>query len=421
MTCSVTVLRWFSAAAPLAALLGCGSSSGGAGTDGGGDAEVDAGPPLAPEIGTGDHSPASVTLTSIAGSSDELQAPTDLAFNPLIPDDLWVTNYDDDSVVIIHDATSGSPNAEYRKDWYGDPTGFPASHFMPNPTSIAFGRDETSSAPEPAGTGGIPGTFATCGDNRNDYDDSSPPNDFMGPALWPSDLSIFAERPLTPLGSHIDMLHCSPYCMGLAHETANIYWAFDGHARDPDNPYCTAGGCRFLNTSAIVRYDFHNDHGPGNDDHSDGEARQYVTTDLRRVSGVPSHLIYDTETQFLYIADTGHGRIATLDTTSGSMGVALDPPEPMVSYNVMNDAVLNDVVPAGGDLEAPSGLELYNGLLYVTDHATGLIHAYDLAGTRVNYLDTGRGVDALAGMAFGSDGKLYLVDMETNEVLRIDP
>lgn len=382
---------------------------------------------LAPEIGTGDHTPSSVTFVAIADSSDEVQRPTDLAFNPRIPDDLWVTNFNDDSMVIIHEATSQDPDPEYRKDWYGSVAGDPASHFMPNPTSIAFGRDETSSQPEPVGAGGALGTFATCGDNRNDYDGFGSPNDFMGAALWPSDLDMFAERPNTPfgLGSHLDMLHCSPQCMGIAHQEENIYWAFAGRSRDENDPFCTptmfGPVCSFLNDSSIVYYDFQDDHGPGNDDHSDGEAYQYVTGEVDRVPGVPSHLFYEAESEMLYIADTGNSRIAVLDTTTGDIGQDLQPMEPMVAWSIVDDAEIVDVVPSGGELDQPSGLELHNGLLYVSDHATAMIHAYDLDGVRVNWLDTGRDEDALAGMAFGPDGKLYLVDMETDEVLRLDP
>jgi hypothetical protein len=403
------------------ALAGCASSDPEAGP-------ADAGPPdagpQAPAIGTGDHTPSSVTFVAIAESDDGVQLPTDLAFNPRIPDELWVTNYDDDSVVVIHEATS-DPDPEYLKDWYGLFTGEPASHFMPNPTSIAFGRDETSDTPEPVGAGGILGTFATCGDNRNDYDGFGTPNDFMGAALWPSDLEMFANRPDTFLGSHLDMLHCGPQCMGIAHQEENVYWAFAGRARDPEDPFCTftmfGPECSFVSDSAIVYYDFQEDHGPGNDDHSDGEAYQYVTGEVDRVPGVPSHLVYDAETALLYIADTGNGRIAALDTTTGDVGDDLEPMEPMNTYAMVDDAVITDVVAAGGVLERPSGLELHEGLLYVSDHATGIIHAFDLSGERVNYLDTGRGEDALAGMAFGPDGRIYLVDMETDEVLRLDP
>ena len=40
--------------------------------------------------------------------------------------------------------------------------------------------------------------------------------------------------------------------MGIAYETGNVYWIFDGNNND------------------IVRYDFVADHGPGNTFHDDG-------------------------------------------------------------------------------------------------------------------------------------------------------
>ena len=55
----------------------------------------------------------------------------------------------------------------------------------------------------------------------------------MGPALWPSSLSHFAiENQNTGnglLGSHIDMLHGSPYGVGIAHDYDNVYWYNDGY------------------------------------------------------------------------------------------------------------------------------------------------------------------------------------------------
>src|SRR5205823_1631039 len=110
----------------------------------------------------------------------KLKVPRALAFNPMRPDELWITNYGDDSMVIVHATTSDSSRkSERRKDGY-------ALHFMAKPSSIAFGQNHTSSRV------GKPGTFATCQESRNTYDDTQPPNDFMGPTLWSSDLSIFA-------------------------------------------------------------------------------------------------------------------------------------------------------------------------------------------------------------------------------------
>src|SRR5688572_22561559 len=57
------------------------------------------------QLGSGDHTAASVTLTEIAGPSSGLRRPRDLAFNPRRPDELWAVNYDDNSVVVVTDAS----------------------------------------------------------------------------------------------------------------------------------------------------------------------------------------------------------------------------------------------------------------------------------------------------------------------------
>src|SRR5688572_31381259 len=62
--------------------------------------------PTAPQLGSGDHSPSSVTFTPIATAANGLKQPRDLAFNPLRPEEMWIVNYDDDSVVIV----TGAPN-----------------------------------------------------------------------------------------------------------------------------------------------------------------------------------------------------------------------------------------------------------------------------------------------------------------------
>jgi hypothetical protein len=342
----------------------------------------------APELGSGDHGPDSVTFTQIAAPEDRLQDPRDLAFNPLRPDELWIVSHEDDSVVIVHDASTDGRSAEYRKDGY-------ALHFMAEPSSIAFGSAET--------TMGLPGTFATCGESRNTYNGQDPVgNDFMGPVLWSSDPTVFAAQDPNGLGSHLDMLHCSPLCMGIAHEAGNAYWVFAGL------------------TNSIYWYDFGVDDGIGNDDHSDGRARQLVAGEVLYVPDVPSSLVFDELSGLVYIADTGHGRITALDPTTGAMGARLPEPEPMAEHVAIDGAVMVDVVPPG-ELGQPSGLELHDGLLYVSDAADGRILAFDLEGTLVNWLDTGLGAGALAGLAFGPDGRIYLVDRVGQRVLRIDP
>lgn len=74
-----------------------------------------------------------------------------------------------------------------------------------------------------------------------------------------------------------------------------------------------------------------------------------------------------------------------------------------------------------GALDKPSGLEIKRDYLYVSDYATGRISAFSFDGKLVNSVDTGLGEGALSGMSFGPDGRLYLVDMRGDRVVRIDP
>ena len=338
----------------------------------------------APQLGSGDRSPGSVTFTPIATAANGLKQPRDLAFNPMRPEELWVVSYDDDSMLIISGAPGDARTYDKRIDGY-------ALHFMEQVTAIDFGADAT--------TFGKPGTFGTCGESRNTYNGQAAMNDFTGPALWSSDLTVFAKQNPNGLGSHLDMLHNTPLCMGIVHEEGNKYWAFNG-----------LGG-------SIERYDFAEDDGIGNDDHGDGLTWRYGKGTVARVANVPSHLAWDAASSTLYIADTGNARIAKLDALSGTAGARVPTHETPIQE--MDGAMIETVV--DGDVQKPAGLELHDGLLYVTDNAASRILAFDLDGVLVNYLDTGIAGGALGGMNFGPDGKIYFVDMLGNRVLRIDP
>lgn len=341
--------------------------------------EVESPRPI-PRLDAGD-----VGLVEIAGPSSGLEDPRDLAFDPRRPGDLWVVSDDVGAVVIVHDATGPSPTTERRRD-------AAAAHFLHRASSIAFGADET--------TFGIPGTFATCGESRNE-NGLEGSEDFMGPVLWSSDPSVFARQNPRGLGSHLDMLHESPLCMGIAHERDNVYWVVTGA------------------TGAITRYDFGEDHGVGMDDHRDGSAWEYARGTIGYVPGVPSHLVMGPEAM-LYVADPGHGRVIRLDTTSGRVGAQLPAPERLRGGHPRIDgAHVTDLV-APGYLARPSGIELHDGALWVSDAATGRITAFSTRGERLAELDTGLGPDALAGIAFGPDGRLYLVERLGSRVLRVE-
>lgn len=334
--------------------------------------------PPAHQLGVGDGSSSSVKL-KLFGDVGPDARPNDLAFNPKVPGELWVIGYANDTAHVA------SGIGTDRVSWaaYLDPA---ARHFMHKTSALAMG-DGTD--------------FATCGNNDNSQ--NGPANMFMGPALFTTDLNVFAKATPGGLGSHIDMLHNSPFCRGIAHEAGRIYWAFNAH------------------DSSIDRYDFGLDHGPGNDDHSDGTIRRYAYGLVKGAEDdTVSHVAFDAATKKLYIADTGNKRIVALDTTRGTLGNPLERRNEPLKEDGYMDGTAVEVVVAPGTLEAPAGLELHEGLLFVSDAKTSKIHAFDTKGALVRSLDTGLAPGSLAGMTFGPDGHLWLVDRKSGKVYRVD-
>jgi DNA-binding beta-propeller fold protein YncE len=198
------------------------------------------------------------------------------------------------------------------------------------------------------------------------------------------------------------MLHETPYCMGVAHEQANVYWVFNG------------------DVGSFDRYDFHQPHEPGADDHSDGEVWSYGEGELSRVPGVPSHMAYDSRRRLLYASDSGNGRVVALDTTSGFEDGTIVAYETIPTNLRMSGATVTEVL-APGTLDVPSGLTLREGVLFVTDHQTSRIIAMGPAGNVIRELETGLAPNSLAGISIGPDQKSYLTDLQTGRVLRIEP
>lgn len=369
---------------------------------GGGDDTGGAGLPGIGALGNETHDLSEVTLTEIGTSSDGLSLPRDLAFSNYVDDELWVVNRDDDSVTIISAAGTAEQSTQHLIDPY-------ALHFMEESSSLAFGAPLFAASEYP--------NFGTCGESTNTYNDQAPGNDFMGPSLWSSDPDVFAvSNPeavafmsdlwgmYTDLGSHLDMLHQTPLCMGMAWQTENLYWVFNGR------------------TNSINRVDFQDDHGVGYDDHSDGLVGRYVVGEVSRVEDVPSHLVFDPDTAFLYIADTGNRSIRVLDTTTGERGLALPQMEPGTDHYSVNDALMWTLIDGDDhDIVQPSGLALVDETLFVTDHATGFIHAFDLEGNLIDWLDTGLGEGALMGIEARSTDDLWVVDARNDRILRLQP
>ena len=136
-----------------------------------------------------------------------------------------------------------------------------------------------------------------------------------------------------------------------------------------------------------------------------------------------SHMAVDAASGTLYVADTGNSRVVRLDTrveTTEDMPRIRTTIRETPLYGVPDSSV-EEVVGAAGELGQPSGLALRNGLIYVGDYANGRISAFRFSGERVNWLDTGLGENTLTGIAFGPEGRLFVIDRRNNRVVRIDP
>lgn len=331
-----------------------------------------------PVLGGGTHSIHAVTLEVVSTASDPLDRPTDLAFNPSVPGELWVTNMGDDSMTIFEHA--GGPDQTSSRRY--DPSS--SGHFLARPSAIAFGT---------------PGVMATA-QQEDAVTQPSTPWDFMGPTLWAADAAFFdAGHP-----SHLDMLHNSPNGSGIAWETGNAYWLFDG-----------------LHGS-LTRYDFHADHGLGGTDHQDGEVYRFIDGQLGYEPWVGSHVVWDGSARKVYAADTARGRIVRLHPDSGSVGEDLSPNYDGGIQRAVGGAEL-EVLVDGNQLEAPmpkpSGLEIQGGVLFVTDHATSIIFGFSMDGELLDWLETGLPANTLMGIAFAADGSLFAVDVIGNGILRI--
>jgi hypothetical protein len=339
--------------------------------------------------------------TSVIVSTNLMQ-PSDLAWNPYATDELWIMNHGDSSAAIVSSATSEARSVQRRLDPEA------ARHFMPSPNGFAFGARETTVIDAQGKM--VEGTFATCPENREDY---------MGPTLWTPDPRIFAiaksdrEPPFNGpdtgaegIGSHLDMLHRTPLCTGIAWGGAgNVYWTYSAAY------------------SMFVKYDFGKDHGIGNADHSDGSVWRYAASGIGYVQNVPSHLAYAPDSGLLYMADTGNARIIALDpadATSSAM-TARENVDGLRQALDMDGAQLKVLVASAYGLMKPSGLRLHAGQLYVSDNATGTIHKFTLSGEPIAKVQIAAvKAGALAGLNFGPDGLLYFVDMVDNRVLRLD-
>ena len=337
------------------------------------------------------------TVSVVQGTeSDGLFKPRDLDFHtlPNRTNELWVINENSasfdlnfgGSTVTYYNAGLDNQWADYRKDSY-------SGHFMHTASAISFSDN-----------GGFANTLDVQDANGN------PNGYFSGCTLWDSDTSVYARinqnGPL--LGSHWDMVHQSPFSVGIAAETENIYWLFDGYH------------------STVAKYNFqepHPDHEHGGEDHSDGVVYRYDEIEIERVNGLSSHMVLDNENDHLYICDTGNQRIIKMNTNTGTINYSLTPyGENIEGYYSMIGAQYETIIDSG--LVLPTGIDIFENYLLVSDYSNGDIVFYDLEQLGINQelkrLKTDREND-LMSIKVGPDGTIWYVGTNTNELVQIVP
>merc|ERR1711871_666269 len=333
----------------------------------------------------------------VARAAHGLNNPRDLQFNPAHPSMLWVANNDTDDLTII-DVGLGASSAMTLRDRA-------PFHYMERISSLAFDTR---------------GYFATCQESRNSYDDLMVPNDFMGPTLYDGSFSELVNARAQPCDvdddsstcyfTHIDMLHETPMCMGIAHDNeqdtpfGHVYWLFDGM------------------NGTLNRFDFQEPHGPGSLDHSRASIRRFSDVELTAVRGVPGHIMMDPHARVLYIADTGAGRVIRIDPDSGRFlrnarreFSIYSSMEATFEYSIYG-CTSQEVVATG--IDQPSGLYVDGLYVYVGEHGTGRVLVFEKStGRRVSQVQTG--AEGLFGLEMDGNGQLWYVDGPGSQVGRV--
>ncbi|MBT8231208.1 MAG: T9SS type A sorting domain-containing protein [Saprospiraceae bacterium] len=316
-------------------------------------------------------------VVPIANTTHGLDKPTDLDFFPLLgKDELWVINERVESsggstVTISNTTDDVNRSFDMRVD--GN-----AWHFMSLPTALAFSDDNFN--------------FAS---STGVQDANHSGGTFTGPTLWSSDPTIYAQ-PSGGNGSHLDMLHGSPLCMGIAHEVDNVFWVYDAWNSD------------------IVRYDFVADHGPGNDDHSDGKLHRYQNIGISKDNDIPNHMMLDKKTGWLYFVDNGNDRVMRLDINSGTSGQNLALINEPLSEHIRIDNFDVEMVAEGFD--RPCGLEIFENYLLIGNYGSGLIDVFDMDQEFLNLGSIDSGDPGLTGIKVGPDGNIWCTNRLRNEL-----
>eukprot|EP00579_Thalassiosira_antarctica_P010657 CAMPEP_0201910854 /NCGR_PEP_ID=MMETSP0903-20130614/2060_1 /ASSEMBLY_ACC=CAM_ASM_000552 /TAXON_ID=420261 /ORGANISM="Thalassiosira antarctica, Strain CCMP982" /LENGTH=1038 /DNA_ID=CAMNT_0048445531 /DNA_START=117 /DNA_END=3233 /DNA_ORIENTATION=- len=359
-------------------------------------------------------------------------------FHPNEGEELWVANGYNHSISII-----ASLGTEYQTTISRRDRGY--YHYMNNITALAF--NTVNSSPRNADQDTF-NYFALCNDNINDYVGSKEPNYFMGPTLYDTNTvnNPGKKNTVNRAGDdcsdpadqcfflHADMLHEAPACIGIAHdpevETAYgaVYWAFD-----------TTGDNSGYDGGQLVKFDFSQPHGPGSMDHSIAAVRRYPEVKLYREDGNSDQqqqhaghhagMVVHPTKRVLYIANPGKGTVVAVHIDTGRYSRTAREEYPIFSnrlpsfeYSIYECVEQEDIF-AGG-LDNPSGLvlSLDGTKLFVAERGGRIVALEVESGMVLQSIDLSPlGYTSIGGLTISpTTGALYFVDMNMNQVVRID-
>tara|TARA_A100001035_G_C27590468_1_gene411669 strand:+ start:10 stop:588 length:579 start_codon:yes stop_codon:yes gene_type:complete len=134
-------------------------------------------------------------------------------------------------------------------------------------------------------------------------------------------------------------------------------------------------------------------------------------------------MVLDNETGYLYICDTGNQRIIKMNTNTGSINYSLTPyGENIEGYYSMIGVQYETIIDSG--LILPTGIDIYENYLIVSDYSNGDVIFYDLDNLGINQelkrLHTDKENDVMS-IKVGPDGTIWYVGTNTNELIQIIP
>lgn len=319
------------------------------------------------------------------------------------------------STVALREPTNPEPANGGRSNLVVDANSW---HFMRRPSGIAFGVESTTLTPDdPRALDPITGQplltepatyddiFATCHEHWTGNFTDQPA--FIGPSLWTADPAIYNGNNGSfewSNGSHLDMVHATQNCVGIAWERDNVYWVVNGEE------------------GTLDRYDFGVPHVPGAADHDDGEVTRYnLDAPLSRIPDVPSNLVM--RDGVLWVADTGNGRVARFDTAQemspdGMFQTFEALPAEMMAGSMSTTLDRAALEAAWGADVEPSGLAFLGDVIVVANHATGHISLFTTDAEEIRTIDTGLGA-GIGGLTV-MDGVIYFAHMTERRIYRVD-